>query len=61
LTVRDPAGKPVELVGNPIRLAGAPAGAPTMPPKLGSQTDEVLRELGLKDEELAALRAKRVV
>jgi crotonobetainyl-CoA:carnitine CoA-transferase CaiB-like acyl-CoA transferase len=61
LTVRDPAGNPVDLVGNPIHLAGAPAGAPTMPPKLGEQTDEVLRELGLKDEEVAALRAQSVV
>ncbi|HVL14576.1 MAG TPA: CaiB/BaiF CoA-transferase family protein, partial [Gemmata sp.] len=61
LTVRDPAGKPVDLVGNPICLAGAPAGAATHPPALGGQTDEVLRELGLNDEAIAALRASRVV
>jgi crotonobetainyl-CoA:carnitine CoA-transferase CaiB-like acyl-CoA transferase len=61
LTVRDPAGNPVDLVGNPIHLEGAPAGEPTVPPKLGAQTDEVLRELGLTDAELAALRAKGVV
>jgi crotonobetainyl-CoA:carnitine CoA-transferase CaiB-like acyl-CoA transferase len=61
LTVRDPAGNAVDLVGNPFHITGAPVGTPTMPPKLGAQTDEVLRELGLKDEELAALRAKGVV
>jgi crotonobetainyl-CoA:carnitine CoA-transferase CaiB-like acyl-CoA transferase len=61
LTVRDPAGNPVDLVGNPIHLAGGVLGAPTMPPKLGEQTDDVLRELGLKGEEVAALRAKGVV
>jgi crotonobetainyl-CoA:carnitine CoA-transferase CaiB-like acyl-CoA transferase len=32
-----------------------------MPPRLGQQTDEVLRELGLTDGELAELRAKGVV
>ncbi len=61
LTVRDPAGNPVDLVGNPIHLAGGMVATPTMPPKLGEQTDAVLRELGLKEEEIAALRAKRVV
>jgi len=61
LTVRDPAGNPVELVGSPLRIAGAAAAAPTMPPRLGEQTDEVLRELGVSAEELARLRAKRVV
>lgn len=61
VTVRDPAGNPVDLVGSPMRIAGAPAPAPAMPPRLGQQTDEVLRELGLSDAEVAALRAKGVV
>jgi crotonobetainyl-CoA:carnitine CoA-transferase CaiB-like acyl-CoA transferase len=61
LTVRDPAGNPVELVGNPLHIAGAPAAEPRMPPRLGEQTDEVLRELGLSEGELARLKAKRVV
>ena len=61
LTIRDPAGNLADLVGNPIQLMGSIAGTPTMPPKLGAQTEEVLRELGLKDEEVAVLRAKRVV
>ncbi|MBA4187294.1 MAG: CoA transferase [Planctomycetaceae bacterium] len=61
LTIRDPAGNPVDLIGNPIHLTGAPTAPSTMPPKLGAQTDEVLRELGLGNEELSALRAKGVV
>jgi crotonobetainyl-CoA:carnitine CoA-transferase CaiB-like acyl-CoA transferase len=61
LTVRDPSGKPVELVGNPMRLTGAPVGAPTMPPRLGEQTDAILRELGLEDRELESLRTARVI
>ena len=61
LTVHDSAGNPVDLVGNPIHLTGAPVGTPTAPPRLGAQTEEVLRELGFKDEEVSALRERGVV
>jgi crotonobetainyl-CoA:carnitine CoA-transferase CaiB-like acyl-CoA transferase len=61
VTVRDPSGNPVDLVGNPIHLFGAGTATPRMPPTLGAQTDEVLRELGLRDADVAALRAKGVV
>ncbi|MFO0824568.1 MAG: CaiB/BaiF CoA-transferase family protein [Gemmataceae bacterium] len=61
VTIRDPAGNPVDLIGNPVHLTGAPTAEPRMPPKLGEQSDAVLRELGLSDEEFAALRAKGVV
>jgi glutaryl-CoA transferase len=61
LSVRDPAGKPVDLIGNPVRLSGAPVGTPTMPPRLGEQTDAVLAELGLSAQEVKALRAGKVI
>ena len=61
LTVRDPKGNPVDLVGNPVRIAGGLVGEPTMPPRLGEQTDQVLRELGMSADEVAALRAKKVI
>jgi crotonobetainyl-CoA:carnitine CoA-transferase CaiB-like acyl-CoA transferase len=62
LTVRDPAGNPVELVGNPVHLHGAPVADPTMPPRLGEQTVEVLSELlGLDAGAVAALRERGVV
>ena len=61
LTVRDPSGKPVDLVGNPVRLTGGPVATPTMPPRLGEQTDAVLRELGLSEQEVDALRSERVI
>jgi crotonobetainyl-CoA:carnitine CoA-transferase CaiB-like acyl-CoA transferase len=61
LTVRDREGKPVDLIGNPVHLTGAPAGAATVPPRLGEQTDAVLGELGLSTDEVAALRAKKVI
>lgn len=62
LTVRDPAGNPVDLVGNPVVMRGAPATAPTMPPRLGEQTAAVLSELlGLDAAAVNALKAKGVV
>lgn len=61
VTIRDPAGNPVDLIGSPVHLTGAPTTAPTVPPRLGAQTDDVLRELGLSAAEVAALRATGVV
>jgi crotonobetainyl-CoA:carnitine CoA-transferase CaiB-like acyl-CoA transferase len=62
LTVRDPAGNPVELVGNPVHLHGGPVADPTMPPRLGEQTAAVLTELlGLDTAAVTALRERGVV
>jgi crotonobetainyl-CoA:carnitine CoA-transferase CaiB-like acyl-CoA transferase len=62
LTVRDPAGNAVDLIGNPVHLWGAPVAEPTAPPRLGEQTAAVLNELlGLDAEDVTALRAKGVV
>ena len=62
VTVRDAAGKPVDLVGNPIHLTGGPLAAPTLPPRLGAQTDAVLAELlGLDAAAVGQLRARGVV
>lgn len=62
LTVRDPAGRPVDLVGSPLHIHGAPPGAPTMPPRLGAQTEQVLGELlGLDAAVVDGLKARGVV
>jgi crotonobetainyl-CoA:carnitine CoA-transferase CaiB-like acyl-CoA transferase len=64
--VRDPQGRPVDLVGSPFHLQGegpeADLPSPTMPPALGQHTDEVLTEvLGLDAERIAELRRRGVV
>jgi crotonobetainyl-CoA:carnitine CoA-transferase CaiB-like acyl-CoA transferase len=62
LAVRDVEGRPVELVGSPFHIAGAALPAPRMPPRLGQDTDQVLREvLGLDTPRLAQLRQEGVI
>jgi crotonobetainyl-CoA:carnitine CoA-transferase CaiB-like acyl-CoA transferase len=66
VTVRDPQGRPVDLVGSPFHVSetGSPTGSPaaTCPPGVGEHTAEVLRELcGTSDEEMKALREAGVI
>jgi formyl-CoA transferase len=52
----------VPLVGLPIRMSDSPPAYDRPPPLLGEHTDEVLRQLaGLDSDEIAALRARRVL
>jgi formyl-CoA transferase len=54
--------QPVLVPGNPVKLTGVAEGPETRVPWLGEHTDAVLRtELGLADDDLAALRAKGVI
>jgi crotonobetainyl-CoA:carnitine CoA-transferase CaiB-like acyl-CoA transferase len=62
LTVRDPNGNPVDLLGNPLHLHGAPLAEATMPPRLGEHTATILRNLlGLDANTLAALKDNGIV
>ena len=62
LTVRDPKGHPVDLIGNPIHLTGGPLKEPSLAPELGDHTGAVLRELlGLDAAAVANLRSRGVV
>lgn len=59
---RPDSDEPMLVVGNPIKLSGNPERAPRRWPTLGEHTDRVLRtELGLSDDDLHALREKKVV
>jgi crotonobetainyl-CoA:carnitine CoA-transferase CaiB-like acyl-CoA transferase len=62
VTVRDPEGRPVDLIGSPFHIGGASLPTLTMPPKLGENTAEVLREtLGLDESHIEDLRRKKVI
>jgi crotonobetainyl-CoA:carnitine CoA-transferase CaiB-like acyl-CoA transferase len=62
VTVRDPQGRPVDLVGNPFHIDGAALPQPTTPPALGQDTEEVLREvLELGADRLTELRRQGVI
>jgi len=57
-----PTAGTVPLVGTPIRMSASSASYGRPPPLLGEHTDEVLGELaGLHADEIAALRARRIV
>ena len=62
VTVRDPQGRPVDLIGSPFHITGTALPAPSMPPALGQHTEEVLREvLGLDAAQVEELRLAGVV
>ena len=45
------------VTGSPVRMTGEPSLAPSAAPRLGADTDSVLRSLGATDEEMAQLEA----
>jgi crotonobetainyl-CoA:carnitine CoA-transferase CaiB-like acyl-CoA transferase len=62
ITVRDPEGRPVDLVGTPFHIAGTTLPGPTMPPALGEHTDEVLKDvLGMDANRIEDLRRQGAI
>jgi crotonobetainyl-CoA:carnitine CoA-transferase CaiB-like acyl-CoA transferase len=62
VTIHDPAGQPVDLIGSPFHIGGATLPSPHMPPRQGQDTEAVLRGLlGLDLERLQDLRDRGVI
>ncbi|HET9689860.1 MAG TPA: CaiB/BaiF CoA-transferase family protein [Acidimicrobiales bacterium] len=61
LSVEHPTAGTLQMVGNPVKMAGHTATVRLPPPLLGQHTDEVLAELGLSSAEVASLRASGAV
>jgi crotonobetainyl-CoA:carnitine CoA-transferase CaiB-like acyl-CoA transferase len=62
VTVRNPQGKEVDLVGSPFHIGGAALPDMGFPPAVGQHTDEVLKELlGLDPSRLQHLRRQGVI
>jgi formyl-CoA transferase len=61
LTQQTRDGYEVEVPGIVPKLMGTPGAVRSPAPHLGEDTDAVLREIGLSEEQIAALRARKVV
>jgi crotonobetainyl-CoA:carnitine CoA-transferase CaiB-like acyl-CoA transferase len=57
----DPQRGHVGILGPPVHMSGTPTTTERLAPLHGEHTDEVLRELGLSDGEVASLRAAEVI
>ncbi len=51
----------IRIVNQPVKLSRTPAALVAATPERGAHTDEILRELGYADADIARLRASRVI
>ena len=56
-----PDGRPVRAVRTGMQIDGAPLTVDSAPPALGADTDTVLRDLGVTEDELETLRKERAI
>jgi formyl-CoA transferase len=61
LTQQTREGYQVEVPGIVPKLMGTPGAVRSAAPRLGEDTDAVLREIGLSEEQIVALRERKVV
>ncbi len=51
----------LNIAGSPVRISGARPAASSPPPELGADTDAILSELGLSEEDVQSLRREGVI
>jgi crotonobetainyl-CoA:carnitine CoA-transferase CaiB-like acyl-CoA transferase len=61
VTVRDPEGREMDLLGSPFQINGVAPSMPSPPPMLGQDTDALLTELGIDAARVAELRRQGIV
>jgi crotonobetainyl-CoA:carnitine CoA-transferase CaiB-like acyl-CoA transferase len=55
-------GQTVKMPGIPMKFSSSVEVTPDAPPKLGSHTDQVLKEMcGMSDEQLTSLKIKKII
>jgi len=61
LTLEHPVVGPLRMPASPVRMSETPTSVPSAPPVLGAAGPDVLRELGVPDDEIEALLAEGVL
>ena len=60
-SAKRPDGSEQTFVGQPVKLSRTPSKIVATPPEQGQHTDEVLKEFGFADKEIAELHAAKAV
>ncbi len=60
-SVVDKAGKPLTVLGTPVKLSRTPGSIRTRPPEFGEHTAEILNEMGFSDEQIKDFEANGII
>jgi crotonobetainyl-CoA:carnitine CoA-transferase CaiB-like acyl-CoA transferase len=61
ITIDHPQHGKLDVLGFPVKFTDDPCRVHRPPPVLGADTDAILAELGIDDQRITELRARRVI